>query len=120
VCNRTGPYDPNGECHTRCGSYAEPLYHVPRGWIKGLTHAEGQGGERQAGEGEEGQEEGDERGEGGGGRGGVACGSNRVMSGSEGSHTESNENDLNLVVLWETERGDGLDPSAVKFVSVTE
>ena len=43
-----------------------------------------------------------------------------MRTGSEGSHTESNENDLNLVVLWETERGDGLDPSAVKFVSVTE
>ena len=33
ICNATGPYDPNSECHTRCGKYAEPLYHVPRGWL---------------------------------------------------------------------------------------
>ena len=33
VCNRTGPFDPNGECHTRCNHYAEPLYHAPRGWL---------------------------------------------------------------------------------------
>lgn len=35
VCNRTGPYDPNGECHTRCGDFAEPLYHAPREWLTG-------------------------------------------------------------------------------------
>lgn len=35
VCNRTGPYDPNGECHVRCGDYAEPLYHAPREWLTG-------------------------------------------------------------------------------------
>ena len=33
VCNRTGPYDPNGECHFRCNKLAEPLYHAPRGWL---------------------------------------------------------------------------------------
>lgn len=37
VCNRTGPYDPNGECHFRCGEEAEPLYHVPRSWLLGRT-----------------------------------------------------------------------------------
>jgi hypothetical protein len=43
VCNRTGPFDPNGECHTRCGDFAEPLYHAPRGWLEGpcSTAAEG-------------------------------------------------------------------------------
>ena len=39
VCNRTGPYDPNGECHTRCGDYAEPLYHAPREWLTGCETA---------------------------------------------------------------------------------
>ena len=34
ICNRTGPFDPNNECHSRCGSYSEPLYHTPRDWLE--------------------------------------------------------------------------------------